>query len=258
MRQVSIVRRLNARYRRLLIGGIVVFPLVAFVVVGVGQIELDLLISCSRVDLAVSGVIFLVLVSALLLVWVLAVGNALRKVLYPDSHPDLLRLARYGPLPNLLHAIETELADQTQVRCIGQPVGWLGSLFEETHGDLDNSMVCLTPSWLIQVTEDGDRIMFFRLDSVVQAGLRDGAVVVIDQHKKQREITGAPRSVLRLLTEILRRAPGAVNPYDSSTGKTWKQNRDQIIAQVSQLGEEQSASRQTPEAEQVGPEYPDT
>jgi hypothetical protein len=253
MRRVSIVRRLTERYRWLVIGGFVVFPPVAFCS-GIGALSGVRLVMSPIPGSPGIGAFSLVLVSLLLLAWGGAVGNALRRVRNPYGLPDLVRLARYGPLPNLLNLIDDELADETQVTYIGR---WVRSFLPGSQGDLLDSMVWLTPSWLIHVKDNGHRMAFFRLDSIVSVAVHEYGLVVTDQHKEQRKIYGTQAGVLRLLAEILTRVPWILTHFNPAAEKTWNQNREQIIGQVSQLREERPAVRPTPAAEQADPDEPE-
>lgn len=81
---------------------------------------------------------------------------------------------------------------------------------------------------------------FFRLDSLVAACRLDGnlpteagaRMVVIDRDGVRLEIAGTEDAVSRLLTELLARVPWALTHFDNEAERTWRTDRQSIIAAV--------------------------
>jgi hypothetical protein len=226
MGKVTIKRYLGRQYRRFLIGSVLVFPLVA-VVMGFA------IWARSRGSLT----------AALLVVgYLIALGFAVWRLLTMDRHPDLVRLSRYGPLAELLPSIEAELADPGQVAKVGRMMRSF-QLTTETGGDLGHDEVWFTPSWLINVTGQGTRMRFFALDSLVLVARVGNSVLLADDCDERVEIPGTPAGATRLLAEILARVPWVLNRFDADTEKSWTENRQEIVAEVSRRREQIKASR---------------
>ncbi len=81
---------------------------------------------------------------------------------------------------------------------------------------------------------------FFRLDALVAAYRLDGNVVpeagarmvVIDRDGVRLEIAGTEDAVSRLLTELLARVPWALTHFGSEVERTWRTDRQSILAAV--------------------------
>ena len=153
-----------------------------------------------------------------------------------DRHPDLVDLSRYGPLSELVPAIEAELADPAKVKRFGVRLDLLGRLWPRLgfYEELGPYEVFLSPSWLIFVWREGDRMSFFHLPSLVVAALAKKRVVLIDDRNHWLKIPGTEGGRMRLLAEILERVPWALNHFDPETEKAWADNRVQVVSHVRQ------------------------
>ena len=58
------------------------------------------------------------------------------------------------------------------------------------------------------------------------------SVVLIDRHGVRLEIFGSNLGLARLLAHVLPRVPWALTRFDEDAERTWKENRDSIIAAV--------------------------
>jgi hypothetical protein len=168
-------------------------------------------------------------------------------VLYPlwkmrrlDRYPDIATLARYGPIQQLMAEIDREVEEEDGVISIGNTIKSFVPVPVEA-GELRWTRVLLTRSWLIHLRgEDGHQMSFMRFDSILAAfrplppGVSEPAnrVVLIDRHGARLEIFGTNRGLARLLAHILPRVPWALTRFDVETERTWKENRQAIIAAV--------------------------
>ena len=149
---------------------------------------------------------------------------------WPEHHPDLKALARYGNVKVLLPQIEDELADVSQAVCIGaMPRSlWL------TRGELGEAAIWITSSWLVRMANSATQMQFFRLDSLIFAYPEGNKVILADCYGVRLEVTGTESGRARLLAEILTRVPWALSRFDPVLEKTWKEKRQEIIAEVDQ------------------------
>jgi hypothetical protein len=147
-----------------------------------------------------------------------------------DQHLDVQALARYGPPREVVAAIDAELAEGKQVTRVGQG---LRSFQVPVRNELGYNEVYLTPSWLVHFSgPELSHVQVFHLDSLILAGRRGDRVVLADRHGVEAEIPGTDTGLTRLLAEILVRVPWALNRFDEETERTWRDDRDQIIAAV--------------------------
>jgi hypothetical protein len=237
VRNLTIKHRLGWLYRQLLLNSILLFPLVVVFEGIVLQMYRRKETPLTAADLSVVTVLVL-----LLGLYILALAGAAWTLRNLDRHPDLVRLARYGPLAELLPSIEAELADPGQVAKVGRMLQTF-QLRRGRDNDLGYEEVWLTPSWVIYLTRQGTRLQFFALDSLVLAARVGNSVLLIDDRGERVEIPGTPAGVTRLLAEILARVPWALNRFDSEMEKSWTENRQEIVAEVSRRREQIKVSR---------------
>jgi hypothetical protein len=179
------------------------------------------------------------------LVWLASLGVtiyaalALRRL---DRNRDVQALARYGPPAEVLDAIDTELADEANVVHVGQPMRSFTFTSWRT-GELNGAQVFLTPSWLVHLWGEegrrmnvqrlGDLMVVYRIDVPPSGGLPAVAsAVFIDRHDVKVEVVGTVEGVSRLLTQVLVRVPWALDRFDAVAERQWRENREQIIAEV--------------------------
>jgi hypothetical protein len=173
-------------------------------------------------------------VAVVLIVW------AAQALLRPHRNRDVRQLARYGDPLALLDEIDRELADVQNVFAIGYPqkIFSLGFSTPELHGP---AAVLLTRSWLVYSWGSrGHRMSCHRLAELAvvyraEAMILNSPVasaVFIDRHNARIEVPGGVGPVTRLLAEVLRRVPWALNRFDPAMERAWQENREQIIADV--------------------------
>ncbi len=173
------------------------------------------------------GIIWVILCSVVLI--------AVRRLVQMDRHPDLISLARYGALEELLPQIETELADPSQTVQIGQMPRSFKlelELMQRKTDELSDAEVWITRSWLIYMVREGLRMQFFRLDSLILVYPEGSNVILADRFGVRLAIAGREGGRARLLAEILTRVPWALNRFDPETEKSWTESRQQIVAEV--------------------------
>jgi hypothetical protein len=219
--------KLGRQYRLLLTISVIILPLLTWAGV-VAFLRLAELKTGSRDDLAVGPLLGL----ALCVGWYVLTGYAVWYLIdLENHHPNLQALSRYGPVRELLTEIEAELASPTRTIKVGEVRSFELS---ELVGELGATEVWLTPSWMIWFLLKKRRMHFFRLHNVVAAFREGRAVVVIDDKDSRVRIPGREMAVVRLLAEILVCVPWTLKHFDEQTEQSWKENRTNIIAQVSQ------------------------
>jgi hypothetical protein len=82
------------------------------------------------------------------------------------------------------------------------------------------------------VPEEGTRLTFFELDSIVIAARRGNSLFLMDQHQANLIIPGTEGGLLRLLAEILTRVPWALNHFEPEVEKSWTENPQRVITEV--------------------------
>lgn len=211
-----------------------------------GLVGAPLLLSCPGVVFSDRSLRFgtgLIVVSVVAIVYVSGLAGiiqARRRLLPPERNPDLATLARYGPIREVIADIEREIENEEDVYYIGKTLNTF-VLASTGVEKLKGATVMLTRSWLIHLSgEDGCRMAFFRLDALVAAYRLDGNVVpeagarmvVIDRDGVRLEIAGTEDAVSRLLTELLARVPWALTHFGSEVERTWRTDRQSILAAV--------------------------
>lgn len=234
MRKFKIKRQLGSQYCQFLIGSLLVLPLVLMLAWG--------LLREKGTPAPTAYALMVVVVLGLLLLYFGALGFCLWRLFHMDRHSDLVQLGRYGPLADLLPAIEAELADPKQVAKVGRTRRSF-RMTTASDGDLAYNEVWFTPSWLIYNAAEANRMQFFRLDSLVLAARLSGAVLLADEQGARLEIPGTDAGVTRLLAELLMRIPWVLNHFDAEVDTKLQENRQQIVAAV-ELRRQQAQIRQ--------------
>jgi hypothetical protein len=191
-------------------------------------------------------------VEALSLAFIVWGVVALRRL---ARHPDLLALGRYGPPAEVAAAIDAELADPQQVVRIGRVLRSFSVVVAPEKGEVAGELL-FTPSWLVCVTgEDGSRLHALRLADLVWVYRRPsaplqvalgweptGQVVLCDRHGFELTVPGTEQGLARVMAEVIARVPWALTRFDEQTEKSWRDQREQVIAEADRRRQETPAT----------------
>jgi hypothetical protein len=226
MEQISIKDKLSWPYYYYLVN-------TAVLLVGVswpaGALFLDFLANPAKYWQGAGFAIFL---------WLILAGIifvAARRLFQIDRHPDLIALARYGPLDELVPQIEAELVDSyqaVQIGCMPKSFQMAVELWNQKRAELADAEVWITRSWLVYMVREAIRMQFFRLDSLVLVYPEGNKVILADTQGVRLEVSGTEAGRARLLAEVLTRVPWALNRFDAEIETTWNKDRQKIVAQV--------------------------
>jgi hypothetical protein len=229
-------QQLTRRHRRLLLLGSFLLGLLLVLSAAAG---LTILATGKKVDDPTP----LVMVALLLILPLIALVQAVRGLRRARRYPTVLALARYGPVAEVVAAIDAEVAQREDVtRLGGLPRSFQLRL---GRGELHGAEVLLTPSWLVLlVGEDGTHLDFMHLDSLVWAfrqrplgvalvnGVEVVHAVLIDRHGAVLQVAGTGAGVTRLLQEVQLRVPWVLNNFDALAQRAWHADRAPFLAEV--------------------------
>ncbi len=187
-------------------------------------------------DFRSTGAVGILIAAGVLILAVIGLVMALRRMSDPNSHPILKRLSRFGPLDFTVSRIEAELAAPHPTLRAGT-------------GKLN-----LTNSWLVYETLTN--VLATRFEDIAWVYKhvfnyrqyfitvsRTFSAMVCDRSGARMQVTvgGKEPPADEMLKAILERAPWAVVGYSDDLNRAWNTNRPAFLAAVDQRRTQQDA-----------------